>query len=233
MADRSILIGDALVSYELHYSVRSSFVISVKPDGRVVVKAPAGIVGFDVEAQLQKRGPWIVKHVERIRMRKPTPAVRYVDGEIHKYLGRELTLRVIPERRSSARIVGDELVVECADTANVPAILAKWYRATADDVLPEIARPWIDKISVLGVAPSRITVRTMVSRWGSCSPSGRITLNSELIKTAHECIECVIVHELCHLVHRNHSQEFYDLLGHLLPDWRTRRDKLERGMRLR
>jgi predicted metal-dependent hydrolase len=68
----------------------------------------------------------------------------------------------------------------------------------------------------------------MKTRWGSCNPSkGYINLNSELIKKAKESIEYVIFHELTHLVHLNHSKEFYNYLDTYMPDWRKRKDKLE------
>jgi len=68
----------------------------------------------------------------------------------------------------------------------------------------------------------------MRTRWGSCTPKGKIILNPELIKAPKACIEYVIVHELCHLVHKNHSQKFFDLQKKEMPDWEKWKNKLER-----
>ena len=75
-----------------------------------------------------------------------------------------------------------------------------------------------------------IHICTMKTRWGSMSPKGRMTLNLLLIQTARECIEYVVIHELCHLVHPNHSRDFYRLQEQVLPDWAQRKQKLERTL---
>lgn len=75
--------------------------------------------------------------------------------------------------------------------------------------------------------PPRIVVRDMRSRWGSLSPAGQMTLNSRLAQAPRRCIEYVIVHELCHLMHRNHGPAFVSLLGRVMPDWQARKERLE------
>lgn len=70
--------------------------------------------------------------------------------------------------------------------------------------------------------------RSMPWRWGSWTPSGRISLNPDLIRAPIACIDYVITHELIHLIHQHHGQAFYDLLETLMPDWRSRKQRLER-----
>ena len=78
----------------------------------------------------------------------------------------------------------------------------------------------------VGAPYPEIAIRAMRSRWGSCSPRGRITLNVKRIKVPKAYIDYVIFHELCHLVEPNHNSRYYDLLDRVLPDWRERREKL-------
>ena len=75
-----------------------------------------------------------------------------------------------------------------------------------------------------------LTLRKMKTRWGSLSTIGRLTLNTELIQAPRECIEYVVYHELCHLYHQNHGPEYYQLLDRTLPDWKQRKQKLEKAL---
>jgi predicted metal-dependent hydrolase len=76
-------------------------------------------------------------------------------------------------------------------------------------------------------APVRLQIRDMKTRWGSLSKGGILTLNIKLIAAPKECIEYVVVHELCHLKYPNHDKKFYRLLETRLPDWEKRKQKLE------
>jgi hypothetical protein len=77
------------------------------------------------------------------------------------------------------------------------------------------------------VKPIKLEINKMKFRWGSCSTSGRILLNPELIKAPKACIEYVIIHELCHLVHRDHTKAFFNLQTREMPDWEKWKEKLE------
>jgi predicted SprT family Zn-dependent metalloprotease len=68
----------------------------------------------------------------------------------------------------------------------------------------------------------------MPTRWGSCTPKGKIILNPELIKAPKGCIEYVIIHELCHLIHHDHTQKFLDLQTKEMKDWEKWKMKLEK-----
>lgn len=69
-------------------------------------------------------------------------------------------------------------------------------------------------------------IRRLAKRWGSCAPTGEIILNLELVKAPKECIDYVVVHELCHMEERDHRRRFWRLLERYLPDWRERRHLL-------
>jgi predicted metal-dependent hydrolase len=92
----------------------------------------------------------------------------------------------------------------------------------------EIAEPLIQRFKRYGVEPSSLYIQYMENRWGSCTPKDKIILNVELIKAPKSCIEYVIIHELCHLLHRNHTSAFYRLLAAEMPDWEKWKVRLER-----
>jgi predicted metal-dependent hydrolase len=79
-----------------------------------------------------------------------------------------------------------------------------------------------------GIQPEGFKIRKMTNRWGSCTSEGHILLNIDLIVAPVNCIEYVIVHELCHLKEHNHSKKFYMLLSAMMPDWERRRERLNR-----
>ena len=107
-----------------------------------------------------------------------------------------------------------------AATEVLRPVLESWYRQQAWLYLPLRLRPLAEE---LGVRPSRITVRSQKTRWGSCSGSRTISLNWRLMLLPSLLVDYVLAHELCHLRHLNHSCRFWALLGTLIPDYRERR----------
>lgn len=72
-----------------------------------------------------------------------------------------------------------------------------------------------------------LRILTMQTQWGSCSLNGRITLNPHLVKAPRECIDYVILHELCHIAEHNHSERFYRLMGQVMPNWEEVKERLD------
>ncbi len=109
--------------------------------------------------------------------------------------------------------------------AVLPGLLEAWFRQRAEEKLParldEIAR-------LLGVVPERIQIRAQKYRWGSCSSTGHISLNWRLVLLPLELADYVLVHELCHLRHMDHSRDFWRLVASLIPDYRDRRERIAR-----
>ena len=102
----------------------------------------------------------------------------------------------------------------------IEVLLEKWYFTQARAVFQKISIPLTKQMAKYNVAPKSFTIKKMKTRWGSCSSKGSINLNLDLIKLPEGCIKAVILHELCHLVHMNHSTEFYALMTAEMPDWK-------------
>lgn len=103
------------------------------------------------------------------------------------------------------------------------AEVAQW-RAVVQACVPALVAAWEP---IMGVKAGQLAYRNMTSRWGSCQPStGRICINVRLALYPPECLEYVVVHELCHLLERGHGPRFHQLMGRFMPDWKQRRDKL-------
>lgn len=104
-----------------------------------------------------------------------------------------------------------------------PAEVAEYKRQVMEKTPPLIAK-WE---AILGVKAQKLAYRNMTSRWGSCNPqTGRICINVQLARFPDECLEYIVVHELCHLIERGHGPRFKALMTQNLPDWQSRRNKL-------
>jgi len=229
MTKGTVEFGSKKIEYSLVFNHRKTLGITVTPDLEVLVKAPSGASPEKIKQVVRKRTPWILKQKEFFLAFYPKqPAKRYVGGETHLYLGKQYRLRVRKGKTESVRLYGKYFRVVCRKPSNVKGLLTEWYWFHAELKFEEILGEWIPRFNNIGVEPSGIKLREMPKRWGSCTPKGRIILNPELIKAPRKCIEYVIIHELCHLVHRNHSRKFIELQTKVMPDWELWKNRLEK-----
>jgi predicted metal-dependent hydrolase len=220
--------GAKTIVYELSFSDRKTLGITVTPDMDVKVTAPENTSVEKVREKVRKKAPWILKQTCYFLTFQPRASKkRFVSGESHLYLGRQYRLVVTMGAKDEVRYKGRAIEVTTSKKGNAESLMTAWYRERAKIKFAEIAEPQIERFKKYGVAPTNIYLHDMPKRWGSCTPKGKIILNPELIKAPKPCIEYVIVHELCHLVHRNHNQRFFDLQTKEMPDWQKWKDKLE------
>ena len=102
-----------------------------------------------------------------------------------------------------------------------------WYKEKAILLFDELMNSLFEKFNKYKIEKPAIEIRLMEKRWGSCTKSGKIILNTELIKAPKGSIEYVVIHELCHLVHHNHNKSFYNLQEIIMPEWKKWKEKLE------
>lgn len=227
----SIEYGSVVMEYVVEYRARKTLGIGVHPDGSVEIKAPMETPLEKIRQHVLHRAPWICKQQRYFSsFGIHTPERKYVSGESHLYLGRQYMLRVVDSERDEVYYKGNILEVECRHREDVRMLLLAWYRKRAEIKLKEYATPLVYRFSRHQVKPSAIKLKEMETRWGSCTASGQILLNPRLIAAPRICIEYVIMHELCHLVYRNHTKAFYELLTREMPDWKKWKMKLERLM---
>lgn len=112
------------------------------------------------------------------------------------------------------------------DSNTAKSLVCDWYREKAIHYFRKAIKAEQNILNLLKVNPPKIKIRQMKSRWGSCSKSGTISLNPELMKAPPSCIRYVLIHELCHLKEHSHNASFYDLLNKFLPEWKQEKQKL-------
>lgn len=224
----NILFGSKQIDFKLEYTNRKSLGITITPDLEVHIKAPIDAPLDKIKAIIRKKAPWIIKQQSFFLSFHPkTPIRRFVSGETHLYLGRQYLLKIIENSNNYVKLRGRFLEVYTSDKEKTKEVLADWYLSKAKEKFHFIAQPLIEKFKKYKVEPSSIVLRDMPTRWGSCTPKGRIILNPELIKAPKGCIEYVIIHELCHLIHHDHTQRFIDLQSKEMKDWEKWKNKLE------
>lgn len=205
--------------------------IKVQPDCQVQVQAPASASDEDVLKAVKKRARWIYQQLADFKAQTEHVIPRtFVSGESHYYLGKQYQLKVIAaaDSKQQVKLLRGSLEVSVRDKepAKIQALLNDWYRHKAKEVFARRLDAVLDQaLWVEGRPPIRVL--TMKTQWGSCSPQGRLTLNPHLVKAPRQCIDYVILHELCHIAEHNHSERFYRLMSQVMPGWEKVKQHLD------
>jgi predicted metal-dependent hydrolase len=215
------------------YTQRKTLQLEVLPDMSVRMIAPLGTKVEVCSRMLLKRMDWVRDQMRYFSQFHPLTKPReYVSGETHLFLGRRLRLKVVKGSTKGVKATRQHLTVCAGHTTSarlVEAELWQWYREQASDLFQERMLGCMVKLNIpKNEGPKSLIVRRYKSRWGSMSVDGVLGLNLDLIRAPIECIDYVIIHELCHLRFPHHGPRFWDLLERVMPDWRKRKTKLER-----
>jgi predicted metal-dependent hydrolase len=200
------------------------------PFGRVRVAAPSALDDEAVRLAVVARLPWIRKRRKQMQTQERQTRREMVDGETHYSWGRKYRLHVVEDgARERVTFKGGQLELHVspnADKASRERRLAAWYRNELKARIPDMIHTWAP---ILGVDEPLWAVRRMKTKWGTCKPEqGKIWLNLELAKKSPECLEYIVVHEMVHLIERNHTDRFYELMNRFMPHWRLSREVLNR-----
>lgn len=218
------------IAYQVRYSNRKTLAISVYPDQRVIVKAPTGLSQGSIAAIVQRRAQWILRKQHLFANAPPPPLPRqYCQGEAHAFLGHTYPLMLTQGYPEIVHLQDDQLQLTSRDPNDqmrVKKQLQHWYRSQAHIIFRQRLQQCYNEAQTLNIPFPQLEIRKMKRRWGSCSSTGKILLNTALIKTPIDCIDYVITHELCHFIEFNHSPTFYQLLTSIMPDWKHRKNAL-------
>ncbi len=234
MLTQELQYGNTKIKYTLVFDDRKTLGIKVYPDKSVHVVAPTDSTIDKIEEKVRSKASWIIRQQDFFMSFHPmTPPRKYISGETHLYLGRQYRLKVKESNQPSVKLQGGNIVVETKDKTDrkkVEQQLRRWYKSKAEIHFNKLFEEQLPVAKTFYNGTPTLKYRWMEKRWGSCDSTAQIHLNLELIKAPKRCIEYVIVHELCHLVHLNHSSAFFELLEKLLPDWRETKYRLEKIM---
>lgn len=230
VVDRTVTIGSDVFAYKVMESSRNRARLVVRPTGDVEVRVPEGTSDSWIADFVRRRARWIIRQRDYFDAFRPhDPPCQYQNGETLRYLGRQYRLKLVKGTEESAKLWGRHLIVTTPDLQRevVRELVHHWFRSHAETAIRRRVDECMHLVARHGVARPPIQFRSMKRRWGSCSARGRILLNPDLAIAPSDCIDYVIIHELCHLKHSCHDRAFYQLLTTVMPDWQRRKERLD------
>ena len=225
----SIYCGSGRIPYRIMRNTRSRRIrIAVYPNGDVIVRCPPGIHRKTVDEFILDNAEWVMKSVGRMRS-EPARLILLEDGAVIPLFGRDYKVEM--DRNAGAgRLEGNSIrfnpsLLRAGDGRPV---LFEFYRRQLENYL---TGRLTDFEGETGLSARSYAIREYRSKWGSCSPEGKISFNLKLAAFPSRIVDYVIVHELCHLKYRNHSARFWKLVTKYMPDASEARTDLRREAR--
>jgi predicted metal-dependent hydrolase len=256
MADRRV-IAAIPVEVRRNKRRRTRIGLAFDPAGYVIMEAPLDASEADISTVIHEHHRWLRDRLDKaVDSTALSACLRYVSGDLVHYFGEAYQLLVRDGYRDDVRLctrrsrqlslfdreaVRGELRVTLGPSQSsgvspfgrrrsdrVRGLLNQWYQERATEGFAEQLEYFRRRLPWLGARTPEWRHRFMRSQWGSCSLSGRISLNTHLIKIPPRLIRYVVLHELCHLQHHDHGRRFYALMSRHMPDWQARRAELDR-----
>ena len=187
-------------------------------NGAIRVRAPQRLANWRIQALIDSRADWIRDKLQRQAARAHAAPCAFADDEPIVYLGETYRLKLIPSLDATIRIEDDAVIAP--RVSDQRQFMAGWYHAQAESVLGEATATLSAR---MGVSPRSVSIREYRSQWGSCNARGDVRYNARLILAPRDVLEYVVVHELAHLIHLNHSARFWAAVSAEIPDHRDRR----------
>ena len=237
---RVVRFGDATIEYEVRRSRRRKKTVHMSVDRHGVrVAAPWNTPSSELEAFVLKRATWILGHLRDAESAEATHT-SLAAAEALPYLGRPVPMTVETAEVGSPEVGFDDqrfrVVVQPHLTGDdldesIRGVMAGWYKAQAAQRLAAEVCRWWPRLGV--IKESRVIIGNQRRRWGSCAADGTLRFSWRVMLLEPSLIEYIVVHEMAHLTHLDHSAAFWGLVAQVLPDVPDRRRRLretERGL---
>lgn len=217
-------IRDQPIPYEERRSAHYRRITLSILDDRLRISVPKNVSDKQLQGVLLDQQEWILKHwLAKQDPQKRTP--RYIDGEYFLYRGNNVELKIRKHQGEKVKIFLEGQVLEvylpqnlqdrdCAP--NVQAALLTWYKAQAYRVLQHKLDNQAQRMKVIF---QTFRLKEQKTRWGSCSSKGNLNLNWRIIMAPDAAIDYIIIHELAHLTHLNHSKKFWQRVAEFMPEY--------------
>ncbi len=206
------------ISYTVIRSRRRTITLVVGRDATITVRAPYGVANSYIETLLSKKQIWITRKQGEMKERPVLAEKKFRTGELFLLLGVEYRLNVCDCTKISLDYTSGEILFPQKYLTSPKVKMAAWYRQQASDILSSRLRSLSEKTGLRYVS---MKITSAQSRWGSCSGENTINFSWRLIMARPSAIEYVILHELTHTVHHNHSSAFWSRLIEVFPHYQV------------
>ena len=211
-------------------SRRRTFSIEIGRDGSLIVRAPQYASLRAIRKVVEEKRLWIEKKQEIMRQRcAEAQPKRFVDGESFFYLGEAYPLSLDGRNDIPIKFDGNRFVLSDEYVANARNVFAAWYRERARE---HLARRTEQYSAAAGIGCGEVRITSAQRRWGSCTVNGNLCFTWRLVMAPPDVIDYVVVHELAHIKHPNHSYMFWTEVASIMPDFQSRRSWLRENEHL-
>lgn len=211
------------ISVEIKRKKIKNIIFKIKDEGILAISIPWNVSYEYVEKLLAIRKDWILENIKKLK-KISDGKIKYETGDILNIFDAKVSLVV---EKSDENIIYNEngklylLLNEVDDREYRKKMVDFWYREQGKIILNKMLEEWL---LITGKFVNKLTIKTLKRNWGSCEVGKKnINLNSELLKQDRRFVEYVILHEIAHLEHPNHSKDFYNYIEKFMPDWKERK----------
>ena len=220
------------IAYQVIRSQRATADLIIDRDGSVVVRAPEWVGDEQLASLVESRLHWIYRSLAEWRDMNATRVLReYRNGEGFLYLGRAYRLLLVADQPEplllkNGRFCLRRELVESGEREATRALFRDYYIARGRERLQRRVNYFAPKVDV---APASIDVRELGNRWASCSTRAHLAFHWKCMMAPPIIIDYIVVHELCHLRHRDHTDAFWNEVDKVLPQYRERKEWLRKN----
>ena len=221
--------NNELIDVEIIRTKRTTLCLAIKEDGTVIVRSPLFLSDAKIRELLEQKANWILTKRKEVRQHQRQKVKReYVTGATLPFMGREIAIEIVQSKKSKVELVEDifdfskqRMVIYTSktDEESIQALLKKWYKKQSMDYLQKRVAYYAQKMNTTYTS---ISIKSRKKQWGSCDTQGNLTFSWRLIMATEEAIDYVVVHELCHRRHMDHSKQFWKAVEKELPDYKER-----------
>lgn len=224
------------IKAELIYRKRKNITIKVEPKEKVSVISPMKVSKEYLEKILIAKGDWILKKIDEYKDIEYVGERQLKTGTKLFYLGKEYILKIIKndcytDNNPKIYINDNNIIFECKNDENeyIKNNLKQWYKKESEKIVLDRLVKCRERSEVMmKLIPSTLKVKEQKKRWGTCTSKRTIYINSKIAMARPKSIDYILIHEFSHLVHLNHSKEFYNLVKSIMPEYKLEEEWLKK-----